>query len=140
MLFRSTGKRKLNALDGIGYRMPITMIVFTIAAFGMIGIPGVSGFMSKIYLGLALIEGSHPIYLALILLSSFLNAVYYLPIIIAAFLKEDPEHRHEMKMDPLPKRMLIPMVIIAACLIIIGFYPQIIMDIIEASLPAYLVG
>lgn len=136
----ATGKRKLNALDGIGYRMPITMIVFTIAAFGMIGIPGVSGFMSKIYLGLALIEGSHPIYLALILLSSFLNAVYYLPIIIAAFLKEDPEHRHAMKLDPLPKRMLIPMVVIAACLIIIGFYPQIIMDIIEASLPAYLVG
>ena len=136
----ATGKRKLNALDGIGYRMPITMIVFSIAAFGMIGIPGVSGFMSKIYLGLALIEGQHPIYLALILLSSFLNAVYYLPIIIAAFLKEDPEHRHAMKMDPLPKRMWIPMVVLALCLIIIGFYPQLIMDIIEASLPAYLVG
>lgn len=136
----ATGKRKLNEFDGIGYRMPITMLVFSIAAFGMIGIPGVSGFMSKIYLGLALIEGQHPFYLSLILLSSFLNAVYYLPIIIAAFLKEDPNHRHAMKMDPLPKRMWIPMVVLALCLIVIGFYPQIIMDIIEASLPAYLVG
>jgi multicomponent Na+:H+ antiporter subunit D len=81
----STNKRKLIDLDGIGFKMPITMITFSIAALGMIGIPGISGFMSKIYLGLALIADKHPIFLSLILLSSFLNAIYYMPILISHF-------------------------------------------------------
>lgn len=132
-----THKRKLIDFDGIGFRMPITMIVFTVAALGMIGIPGISGFMSKIYLGLALIGDRHPIFLSLILLSSFLNAIYYMPIIISAFLKEDVLVKNTLQKDPIPMTMLVPMIIIAVAMLVIGLYPQLIMDAIELAIPLY---
>ncbi len=131
-------KRDLRELNGIGYEMPVTMMVFTIAAFGMIGIPGINGFMSKMYLSLAVIDVKKYVYLVIILVSSFLNAMYYLPIIISAFLKESKERKNIMVMDKLPKSMIYPMVIIALGCILMGFFPQIIMDVIERAVPSFL--
>jgi len=131
-------KRDLRDLNGIGYEMPITMMVFTIAAFGMIGIPGINGFMSKIYLSLAVIDVKKYVYLVIILVSSFLNAMYYLPIIIAAFLKESKDRKNIMVMDKLPRSMIYPMVIVALGCILMGFFPQLIMNVIDKAVPSFL--
>lgn len=133
-----TEKRKINDLSGIGYEMPLTMIVFSIAALGMIGIPGMSGFMSKWYLALAVLESNQPFYLLVILLSSFLNAVYYLPIIVAAFLKPREDGSEEMTRDGIPRTMTVPMMIIAGLIILVGIFPQILMNIIERAIPTFL--
>lgn len=132
------GKRDIRELDGIGYEMPVTMGVFTVAALGMIGIPGISGFMSKIYLSFAVLEAGKPIYLIIILLSSLLNSFYYLPIIIAAFLKEGKERKNIMALEKIPKRMLFPMVCIGLACIIMGFFPDLIMNFIEKAIPTFL--
>src|SRR5690606_16726352 len=47
---------RVDQFDGIGRAMPITMVAFTIAALGMIGIPPIAGFVSKWQLGLGGIE------------------------------------------------------------------------------------
>jgi len=130
-------KRDLRDLDGIGYEMPVTMTVFTIAALGMIGIPGISGFMSKLYLSFAVLGVNKPVYLAIILASSFLNAVYYLPIVISAFLKEGKDRKNVMTMERLPKQMLIPMVILAILVVTIGFYPHLIMNLVDKAVPTF---
>ncbi|MCC5912198.1 MAG: monovalent cation/H+ antiporter subunit D family protein [Clostridiaceae bacterium] len=153
------GKRDIRELNGIGYEMPITMAVFTIAALGMIGIPGTNGFMSKWYLSFAVLEAGQPFYLVVILISSFLNAMYYLPIIINAFFKqgidnkekevsnssesmfvteEILDNKQEMNVEGLPKLMLIPMSIIASLSIILGFFPQLVMNIIELAVNTFL--
>ena len=41
------GYYKISQLNGIGRRMPLTMGAFTIAVFGMIGLPPIAGFVSK---------------------------------------------------------------------------------------------
>ncbi len=133
----ATGRYKLKDFDGTGFLMPITMVIFAISAAGMVGIPGVSGFMSKIYLGLALIGDRHPIYLILILLSSFLNAIYFMPILISAFLKENPEQKNRLTRDNLPISMIIPMVVIGVSMLVIGYFPQTIMNIIETAVSLY---
>ena len=85
------GYHKISQLNGIGRRMPLTMGAFTIAAFGMIGLPPVAGFISKWYLGLGAVEaGSYWVVLVL-LVSSALNAAYFLPIVYRAWFCE-PEH------------------------------------------------
>ncbi|MDR5659343.1 monovalent cation/H+ antiporter subunit D family protein [Serpentinicella sp. ANB-PHB4] len=132
-----TGKRDIRTFKGIGYQMPLTMILFTVGALGMIGIPGLNGFMSKWYLGFAVLEKGQPIYLIVILLSSFLNAIYYLPIIISAFLTEG-EERNIMVLEDIPKTMSIPMVLIASFCIITGFFPQIVMDVVSRAIPTFL--
>jgi multicomponent Na+:H+ antiporter subunit D len=129
--------RNVSDFNGIGYRMPVTMTVFAVAALGMVGIPGVNGFMSKIYLALAVLNAGRPVYLLVILASSFLNAIYYLPILIAAFLKEQPGRKNVMEMDALPASMLVPMVLTAFACVVFGFYPLLLMDIIDRAVPTF---
>jgi len=82
------GYKKISQLNGIGRRMPLTMGAFTIAVFGMIGLPPVAGFVSKWYLGLGAVEaGSYWVVLVL-LASSALNAAYFLPIVYRAWFCE----------------------------------------------------
>jgi multicomponent Na+:H+ antiporter subunit D len=133
-----TGKRNVKDLGGIGYQMPISMSVFTVGALGMIGIPGINGFMSKWYLSFAVLEAGRPLILLVILLSSFLNAIYYLPIIISAFLRENADRENILVRDELPMMMTAPMVIIAGLCILFGFFPQLIMGIIEQAMLTFL--
>jgi multicomponent Na+:H+ antiporter subunit D len=82
------GHYKISQLNGIGRRMPLTMGAFTIAVFGMIGLPPIAGFVSKWYLGLGAVEaGSYWVVLVL-LTSSALNAAYFLPIVYRAWFCE----------------------------------------------------
>lgn len=133
-----TGIRNVNEMDGIGYRMPLTMGTFTIAALGMIGIPGINGFMSKWYLSLAAYNAGKPIYILFILASSFLNAIYFLPIIISAFLKEGKRGTNIMIPDLIPFSMKLPLFTLGALCIITGMFPNIIMDVVKKAIPALL--
>jgi multicomponent Na+:H+ antiporter subunit D len=85
------GYYKISQLNGIGRRMPLTMGAFTIAAFGMIGLPPVAGFISKWYLGLGAVEAGSYWVILVLLGSSALNASYFLPIVYRAWFCE-PEH------------------------------------------------
>lgn len=86
---------KVSELDGIGQKMPFTMGAFTLAILGMIGIPPIAGFVSKWYLGVGAIQ-SNLFWLQCILIgSSVLNAIYFLPIVYRAWFKSpilDLEH------------------------------------------------
>ncbi len=85
------GYYKISQLNGIGRRMPLTMGAFTIAVFGMIGLPPVAGFISKWYLGLGAVEAGSYWVVFVLLASSALNAAYFLPIVYRAWFCE-PEH------------------------------------------------
>lgn len=75
------GVHKINELDGVGRRMPWTSAAFTIGALGMIGLPPLVGFVSKWYLALGAWEVEAYWVFAVLLLSSLLNAVYFLPLL-----------------------------------------------------------
>lgn len=86
------GVHKISEMDGIGKRMPGTTLAFTVGALGMIGVPPVAGFITKWYLGVgALNAGIGQWILPVLLLSSLLNAAYFLPILYRAWFKENHE-------------------------------------------------
>lgn len=87
-----SGKKNISEMAGIGRAMPITMLAFTIGALGMCGAPPVAGFISKWYLGLGAIQSGHMVFLALLLIASLLDVVYFYPIIRAAFFEKMPEN------------------------------------------------
>jgi multicomponent Na+:H+ antiporter subunit D len=68
-------------------QMPWTMTAFAIGALSMIGIPPTAGFLSKWYLLLGTLETGHLFALAVIIVSTLLNAAYFMPIVYAAFFK-----------------------------------------------------
>jgi multicomponent Na+:H+ antiporter subunit D len=82
------GIHKVSEMNGVGRLMPGTTLAFTIAALGMIGVPPVAGFVSKWYLGLGAMEAGlgHWI-LPILLISSALNAAYFLPILYRAWFR-----------------------------------------------------
>jgi multicomponent Na+:H+ antiporter subunit D len=87
ILAKTLGVTKVSQLDGIGRRMPVTMTAFTIAALGMIGIPPTAGFITKWHLGLGGLAAGQGWVIGVLLLSSVLNAAYFLPAIARAWFR-----------------------------------------------------
>lgn len=94
LLAETLGVKKVSEMGGIARRMPLTMLAFAVAAFGMIGIPPSSGFLSKWYLGVGALESGAEWVLPVLLVSSLLNAAYFLPILRTAYL-DDPSEAWE---------------------------------------------
>lgn len=75
------GIHDIREMNGVGRRMPLTMLAFTIGALGMIGVPPIAGFISKWYLGLGALESGHNWVLLVLVFSGLLNAAYFLPLL-----------------------------------------------------------
>ena len=80
--------QKVSQMDGVAKRMPWTMTAFTLGALGMIGVPPLAGFISKWYLGTGAMAADQAWIVLVLVVSSILNAAYFLPIIYAAWFKE----------------------------------------------------
>ncbi len=115
-----TGKTRLAEMAGVGRRLPLTMFAFAIGAFGLMGIPPICGYVSKYYLLTAGFSTGKPVYAYVILLSSLLNAIYYLPIIINAFFKEGSFERSRGL--EAPWTMLVPTLVLAAAAVLLGLF------------------
>jgi len=88
-IYTASKKTELSQLRGIGRRMPITMTAFTIGALSMIGVPPTAGFVSKWYILAGAFQADNYAALATIILSTALNAAYFLPIIYLAWFEKD---------------------------------------------------
>lgn len=109
---------QLAELAGIGRKMPLTMIAFTIAGFGLIGSPGTAGFISKWYLAIGAFDRGWWVIMLLIVGSSLIALVYVGRILEIAWLREpSPEIAHAT--DP-PLSMLLPLIVLAAATIYFG--------------------
>lgn len=82
---------RVEQLDGAGRRMPLTMLAFSVAALGMIGVPPVAGFVSKWWLGTGALGAGQPWVLAVLAGSSLLNAAYFLPLLYRAWFLPAPD-------------------------------------------------
>ncbi|KAA1262001.1 Hydrogenase-4 component B [Rubripirellula obstinata] len=86
-LATTLGVSKVSEMDGVGRRMPWTMTAFSVAALGMIGMPPTAGFVTKWYLGHGALETGQDWVVGVLVISTVLNAMYFLPIIYVAWFK-----------------------------------------------------
>lgn len=137
-----TGKKEINQMAGVGREMPITMIAFIIAAFGMCGAPPIAGFISKWHVALGAVQSGQLAFLAVILAGSLLDVVYFFPIIRTAFFERVPaaetlgmdiEEKVELVKGDIETRetkqklylfMVVPLAITAAFSIIFCLFPH----------------
>lgn len=94
-IYVASKKTELPQLAGIGRRMPWTMAAFTIGALSMMGVPPTAGFVSKWYILSGALQSDNLVAITTLVLSTVLNAAYFLPIIYAAWLM--PEAKSEGK-------------------------------------------
>ncbi|HSO06202.1 MAG TPA: proton-conducting transporter membrane subunit [Pelomicrobium sp.] len=120
-LAETLGIHKVSEMDGVGRRMPLTMATFTVAALGMIGLPPLAGFISKWYLGIGAVEAGQAWAVWVLVASTVLNAIYFLPIIHAAWFRAPreqwPAAKGRWEAD---WRLLSPPLVTAALVVAVG--------------------
>lgn len=151
---------------GLGRVMPFTMAAFVVAALSMVGLPPTAGFFSKWYLVLGAVDARQWVFVAVILVSSLLNAVYFFRVLERSYLARekngiadcgDPQPAFEgggVDSEPpkapelaparwceAPTAMVIATVILALFVLLAGIANALIVDnILRPALPPGLLG
>ncbi len=123
VLAKTLGIYRISQMDGVARRLPATMTAFTLAALGMMGLPPLAGFISKWYLGLGAADAGLVWPIGVLILSTLLNAAYFLPIVLAAwfrapvapFSEHGPPTRFEAKAT-----LLFPPLVTGALALLVG--------------------
>jgi len=123
-VFVATGKRNISEMKGLGRRMPLTMTAFFFGALSIIGLPPTGGFLSKWYLVLGSLQAGQTAVLVVLLTSSLLNAVYFMPIVYRAFFSPSDTAETENRIQEAPLFCIAPLTITALISIVLFFYPQ----------------
>lgn len=124
-------------------QFPITMLSFTIAALSMIGLPPFAGFFSKWYLVLGTVEEGKWTFVAVILVSSLLNAVYFFRIIEKVFLRspespasdETSKESNSTDTHEVGPLMAIPTLTLAIAIVGFGIFNAHIVSALEKMIP-----
>lgn len=127
-----TGKHYVHEIDGFGRKMPVVFGIFTVSALGLMGVPGLAGFISKWNLATAAVmSGNALAYVGIgaLLVSALLTAIYMLSIVIRAFFpsKEKELAIGEEVEDP-GWMMLVPLVLFAGAILYFGLHSVTIVD------------
>ena len=85
------GVHHVSEMNGIGRKLPLTTIAFSIGALGMIGIYPFAGYISKAYLKSGAQQAGEEWVTWVLLTSSLLNAGYFLPILYRAWFMKPPK-------------------------------------------------
>ncbi len=137
LLFLSTGylvfhsgSKKISALDGLGHNKPITSFFFALGALSIIGLPPFAGFWSKLYILTSTAKGGFLTVIVLILISGIIEAVYYLRVVSRLYFKKDLS-KDNVRRTPLSG--IVAMGVLAIVIILIGFYPHLILEYIQPA-------
>lgn len=125
IIIKQAGIVNVSEMRGLARRFPITMAAFTINALAMMGVPPLSGFITKWFIGLGALYAKQPFFIVILLIGSLLAACYLLPIVYLAYFGKttaEPEAEtshssaHSKKKEPsykieAPLTMLVPVII-----------------------------
>ena len=128
-IYTAAHKTKVSELDGIGRKMPWTMGAFAIGTLSMIGLPPAAGFISKWFLLQGAWTAESGFAIAVLCISTLLNAAYFLPIVHRAFLRKPPPSDNQADKAhadhgeaPLP--IVLALTATAAATIVLFFSPE----------------
>lgn len=163
-IFNNMRTLDIRRMRGFPLVMPLTALAFFVAVLSMVGIPPTGGFFSKLYLILGAIEADAWIFVIAILFSTILALVYLFRFINYTFFR--PYEKYDDRMitqsdarelgldenekDLAPKEyetmprnemrftMLLPALLVAVGIILVGLYNGIIIDkVIDLAVPDY---
>jgi multicomponent Na+:H+ antiporter subunit D len=129
-------------LQGLFRKMPFTMGGFVIGALSIIGVPPTCGFFSKWYLISGAIQAGQYHFMVALLFSSLVSVVLFFRVIEIGYYEpfsDHHDHGHDHHPEPMgeaPLTMLVPLLIVAAGLVLVGIYTGDIVDhIIRFAIP-----
>ncbi|MFN3598251.1 MAG: proton-conducting transporter membrane subunit [Aquificaceae bacterium] len=116
------GVHKFKELDGVGKKMPLTTIAFTVASLGLIGTPMTVGYLTKKYLEAGAKAAGEEWAIYVFYISSILSLFYLMPIVFKALFGRSKEDKEKKGLEVSPL-MLIPPLITAFLTLLFGILP-----------------
>lgn len=135
-IMHQTDRHYVHELDGLGYKMPCVFGIFTISALALMGVPGLSGFISKWNLAEAAVESGNPLAwggIACLLVSALLTAIYMLSMMVRAFFPgKDFDYGMIADAKDPNWKMLLPLFVFTVFIIGFGLFSQPIVNFFSA--------
>ncbi len=153
-IYVASHKTNISEMAGIGRKMPWTMAAFALGTLSMIGVPPAAGFLTKWYLMTGSMEAKELGFLFVLLVSSFLNAAYFLPIVHKAFFEGPQEAPEGLTLRPIPQSLgaaaagaheghshvegpikepsyflVVPLFLCAVLSVLLGMFPELILNL-----------
>jgi len=133
-IYVASHKKYISQMDGLGRQMPITYLAFFLASLSIIGIPPLGGFISKWNLVIGAIQADQMILVVVLLVSSLLNAAYFLPIVYRGFFAKASDPVFEQGVKEAPMFCLVPLAVTACASLALFFYPDIFLRLAQLAL------
>ncbi|MDR9501602.1 MAG: monovalent cation/H+ antiporter subunit D family protein [Desulfurivibrionaceae bacterium] len=131
-IYVATHKKNISEMGGLGRVMPFTFGAFAVASLSMIGVPPVAGFITKWYLLVGALDAGQLGIILVLLASTLLNVAYFAPITYHAFFGKPPAGEvHGGGIKEAPLIMVLPILLAATISVILGFYPDIMMQFVK---------
>ncbi len=140
---RRTGTLVLDDLGGLGKAMPFAGLIFGIGAFAAIGLPGFANFPAEIMVFFGAFRNGADLYrfhifqiaTLLALWGVVISAVYMLRAYRAVFMGTLSERWKSL--PDLNQTLRIPIVLLVAVMLIVGFFPQTIVHVLRPTFENY---
>jgi len=132
MIYR-TGSMDISSLEGMGKRMPLTSLAFTIGAFSLVGLPPFIGFPSKFLIiraALSTREVLFTVVIAFILLGTVIEGAYFFRVVQVLYFKGE---KTLMQKEEAPVLALIPLFILIILIVTAGVYPKALINILNSA-------
>ncbi len=120
LMAKAVSSEKIDDLSGLGRKMPLTAVGFTVGAMGITGVPFFNGFVSKMMIVNSSLNAGQYLLTVLILFATVVEIGYYLKVVQKLFFTGSSR---EVKKD-FP--CLIPVGILIVLVFVIGIYPDLI--------------
>jgi multicomponent Na+:H+ antiporter subunit D len=131
------GSVRIEAMAGLGKKMPWTMAAFVAGGLSLIGVPATVGFISKWYLVQAALEQGRWIVAAVVLVGSLMAVVYIWKVVEVAYFRA-PDPDEDIREAPLS--MLVPTWILVGASFYFGIDANLTADVARRAAETLLGG
>jgi multicomponent Na+:H+ antiporter subunit D len=130
-IFVASRKKNISEMKGLGRTMPLTFAAFGVASLSMIGIPPVAGFITKWYLLVGAMDARQMGIVAVLVVSTILNAAYFAPVVYQAYFGTSPDGKIPTGVREASPALLVPLLLTAALSVAAGLYPEFFIHMIK---------
>ena len=127
-----TGKKYIFDMDGLGWKMPIVFCTLAFSGMGLMGVPGLAGFVSKWNLAAAAVDSKNPLAyfgIACLLVSALLTAIYMMSVTMRAFFPPWGFDREAIANATDPGwKMCFPIILCAILTVLLGLFSTPLVD------------
>ncbi len=128
------GEREVTLADiaGLGPARPGIAFALSLCMLSLLGFPGTIGFMGKWYILTSVVEQGNAFLAVVLVITSVVSAGYYLPVIMAMYMKEPrvPLAHSEVCLAR-PARLAVGLCV--GAILIFGFWPTELLNVVSAG-------